>query len=542
MPGYQSRIEYYGDDRLLTSLNGKYGFISMNGYTSVPFKYDEVIHLDGQKFAVRIGKRWGAIDKSGREYVQVKYDDRINNRDAKFIMMDVESGCYGIISPSGYELVPCLYEHIIPMESYTFVGFGGYDTFPSDYGNGNFFSTINGAIWGCINEKGELIVPIKYDCLEIRDGYIIAGRDGGMLHHNDSSYGSDYSGVYDLYNDEGTMLFGGFRKVVIDNENGIFKAFFGGKWEYREIYYDEWNNNRIEDYSFDEGNGRWIALTTDFKPIPEPEDQPGFTYKVGFVGTMKERVEGNKRITTTNLPLKSLLKSNPVITPGFAIINRADKFQLVKLDDRHISEEYDSIVRVNDDLVIVCKNDKVGLMNNDGRFVLPLEYLAITKPVDNYSFCIKCTENKICDAFIVNFSNGISEPIKVIEGMDAGTMCFNLAIGTLKINSVNTNNQFIFRICDPSIFNKNLEAKRFTSTEFPREFLFDKPYWVSSNIVRKLYDESRNAPSDDNDAPDDYGPDSYDNQDYKREAWDAMTDGMYGDMPEGFDGDFDFLG
>lgn len=27
-----------------------------------------------------------------------------------------------------------------------------------------------------------------------------------------------------------------------------------------------------------------------------------------------------------------------------------------------------------------------------------------------------------------------------------------------------------------------------------------------------------------------------------RESWDAMTDGMYGDMPDGFDGDYDFLG
>ena len=26
------------------------------------------------------------------------------------------------------------------------------------------------------------------------------------------------------------------------------------------------------------------------------------------------------------------------------------------------------------------------------------------------------------------------------------------------------------------------------------------------------------------------------------DTWDAMTDGMYGDMPDGFDGDFDFLG
>ena len=37
----------------------------------------------------------------------------------------------------------------------------------------------------------------------------------------------------------------------------------------------------------------------------------------------------------------------------------------------------------------------------------------------------------------------------------------------------------------------------------------------------------------------DYNSDYYETM---RECWDAMTDGQYGDMPEGFDGDFDFLG
>ncbi len=32
-----------------------------------------------------------------------------------------------------------------------------------------------------------------------------------------------------------------------------------------------------------------------------------------------------------------------------------------------------------------------------------------------------------------------------------------------------------------------------------------------------------------------------DEPDYARDTWDAMTDGMYGDMPEGFDGDYSFL-
>ena len=33
-----------------------------------------------------------------------------------------------------------------------------------------------------------------------------------------------------------------------------------------------------------------------------------------------------------------------------------------------------------------------------------------------------------------------------------------------------------------------------------------------------------------------------DDHDWMQDTWDAMTDGMYGDMPDGFDGDFDFLG
>ena len=32
------------------------------------------------------------------------------------------------------------------------------------------------------------------------------------------------------------------------------------------------------------------------------------------------------------------------------------------------------------------------------------------------------------------------------------------------------------------------------------------------------------------------------NYGWRQDTWDAMTDGMYGDMPDGFDGDFDYLG
>ena len=40
----------------------------------------------------------------------------------------------------------------------------------------------------------------------------------------------------------------------------------------------------------------------------------------------------------------------------------------------------------------------------------------------------------------------------------------------------------------------------------------------------------------------DFCYDDYNSNDFMRDAWDAMTDGVYGDMPEGFKGDFEFLG
>ena len=46
---------------------------------------------------------------------------------------------------------------------------------------------------------------------------------------------------------------------------------------------------------------------------------------------------------------------------------------------------------------------------------------------------------------------------------------------------------------------------------------------------------------EDNDWGADY-LDDYEDYDYARDTWDAMTDGMYGDMPDGFDGDYSFMG
>ena len=68
-------------------------------------------------------------------------------------------------------------------------------------------------------------------------------------------------------------------------------------------------------------------------------------------------------------------------------------------------------------------------------------------------------------------------------------------------------------------------------TVFPKSSSIP-PYWYTEDFrLSKL-----------NNQYDDNYQDYRDTPDYMRDTWDAMTDGMYGDMPDGFDGDFDFLG
>ncbi len=58
------------------------------------------------------------------------------------------------------------------------------------------------------------------------------------------------------------------------------------------------------------------------------------------------------------------------------------------------------------------------------------------------------------------------------------------------------------------------------------------------NELEKAF-ESQERIKEEEDCWSDYEPDY---NDYERDTWNAMTDGQYGDMPEGFDGDYDFTG
>lgn len=74
------------------------------------------------------------------------------------------------------------------------------------------------------------------------------------------------------------------------------------------------------------------------------------------------------------------------------------------------------------------------------------------------------------------------------------------------------------------------------SNEILSDFTDNKTIY---NQLKNAFEIQEKKKKEEEDRWPDYEPDY---NDYERDTWNAMTDGQYGEMPEGFDGDYDFTG
>lgn len=177
---------------------------------------------------------------------------------------------------------------------------------------------------------------------------------------------------------------------------------------------------------------------------------------------------------------------------------------------------------INSCLTVVQDNEyKWGAIDEDGNVVIPFGKYA----------------------WIDGFQNGLTKVIGFNDNMSPNIV----AIFDSDLNEVKDG-----RVAEQGIVNESGEEVlplkyniwKFYGKDYPtiKYFEGEEEHTVSFVSLNPLLAE------DDEDNNDDYldrydsGYDDYDDTDYMRDTWDAMTDGQYGDMPDGFDGDFDFLG
>ncbi len=115
--------------------------------------YDEMINRKGELVMVRIGKKYGIVNLSGKETINVMYDF-IDILGANTILLKKDS-LYGFSDASGKIRLPLKYQEIL-LPNYEWNYWGKINK------NARLAVKENGK-WGFLNSKNEYAVPAKYE-------------------------------------------------------------------------------------------------------------------------------------------------------------------------------------------------------------------------------------------------------------------------------------------------------------------------------------------------------------------------------------------
>ena len=538
----EGQFTIYNSNRILTKKNEKFGFVSLSGFITIPFIYDEIKKREDGFWDVCIGESWGVIDIDGREIVSVKYNKPIsfaikenktpNAISALNIVTTSIGNRKGIIDCSGKEIIPAIFEHLmICDEDGYFFGYDGYE----DNHYSNFFTDVRCATWGYMNSKGEIIIDAKYDCFKVGAYFIQAGRDGcfvGSEDNNDYTHDDSYTGVYDLYTKEGDLIIGGFHEMIYDAEQEVFAFFFGGKWERYCSYSDDWNNIYCYDWRFAYLNDLWLILDKNLNTITRKEDGTQYHFDKGFIGKIEIRKEEKKVTHVYNMPIKLMHKGFSHFGDGCAIVKTSNdehnsKKAILDIKSGAQSEFFDDVEQISTSQFFFAKGNRCGITTITSECV-SAEYLVFTFPVEGYFFSIITLDETDCQVSLRHIANP-SEVIAIaINRIKIDDLIDKIGFGRFKIQVDSPCELHDIKVPLLKVFDQS-----FQSLLNKEETSYFCNKWKDNYYFANDW---RFGPSED------CGGYCDDDSDYMRDSWDAMTDGMYGDMPDGFDGDFDFLG
>lgn len=510
-----SQFRMFNKDRILSSRNGKWGFVSLLGYDSIPFKYDLIEERQDNQFDVMVEDRWGVLNIEGKEVVAVKYSSRIPLNYENVIVQDQISKHYGTLSKDGSEKIPTIHEHLFRCENdnYLFFGYGG-ERYP------NFFSAYDSAKWGCIDYDGKQIIPAKYECYKVTEKYILAGREGYILDSDEDNY----SGIYDLYSKNGELIIGGFRQFEELNDHYLFSL--------------NWNDN-------------WLVLDKNLLSVNLGSEGNKIQFQKGFLvsiinknineepkivcyedETLEVLTDENANTHHYNFDNTLLLKEKPQFIGEYMITTEQGLSRAIRLSDGVPSEYHNEIYPINEKLLFARDNNKVGIVSIEGLLILPMDYFAFTFPVNNYIFAFKDDQDSNCSVDLVEIIDSKISILNTIASKPREEIIEDILNGSFIITpKLDANGLKSISVYEPTIFDDGFASKINNKSEGFLCYPFETIYWFSNDSALK--EPKRQYCQDD--YHDNYRDDDFD---YERETWEAMTDGMYGDYPgSGFDYD-----
>lgn len=194
-----SELDDRHDKLYLAKKHGKYGFIKPTGEIVIPFMYNKCYHFwDNDLAPVKIGKKWGLINKKNVLVVEPIYDDMFSFQNE--ILRVRLNGKTGFLNKQGDIFIDLKYDdadayfkngvlRVKLDEKYAILNKKGKEICDFKYdGMGKFRNSCTqvriGEKIGVLNNKGKEILPIEYDKIDIKHNLIIAYNGENKIYFN----------------------------------------------------------------------------------------------------------------------------------------------------------------------------------------------------------------------------------------------------------------------------------------------------------------------------------------------------------------------
>lgn len=401
IPCIYDEIEPFNDHLIArVTINGKKGLIrkfaeNVGDVELAPCKYDYIGDFKDGVFKAKLNGKWGYLDINGNEIIACRYDD-IKDFDGDYALVCL-NGKYGFVHKSGAVAIPCLSESdsgmklINGMTKFTVNGkCGVYSTngnyiVQPEYVNAiplsNAIIKVESAGEGCgaFSMMGNKVLPCKYDNIEYLGESLLMVKENGKC------------GIYET---TGRKVISPKYDDIEPFSNGLAAVCENGRWGYIDI-----SGKKIINTNFDNaepyndnnvavvGESGYLSLINKFGEIITTNKYNEF---LDFVdGKAKAKRNGRWGYVSASgeeiIPCKYDRFENFDKKTGLALVSSNGRQGLVNKNGREITPcQYDVIESFNNDnLAKVMRNGYTGMINTLGQEVVPCEYNTVDAPHEN---------------------------------------------------------------------------------------------------------------------------------------------------------------
>lgn len=328
---------------LIVFLGNKGGVTDKSGQFVIPLKYDTITPSDDwQLFIVSQGNKVGLLDRTGKIVVPLGSYDYISQFKSGFASVQ-KKGRTGVIDGTGRIVVPVVYD--------------GIDQFCS-----GLALAVKGNKFGVLNTSGKQVIPFQYDYgFYSQNGVFYLKQKGKTTIFDDSGKVIAPSGKYNVYDASGQM-----DKLIFVERGGKIGAIdMTGKLvvpliytEVREIK-DDLIIFKVNDKSVVINRSGRIIMPLEKYGLVNLRDN-------GFIieGSAEEGIYGLRdQNGKTILPCEYWGISD--VIDNYVVANNEKGYAVFDKDGEIIVPfgEFDTIGRINENMVDVRKNGLTGYIN-----------------------------------------------------------------------------------------------------------------------------------------------------------------------------------